>query len=232
MIPIIIIDLYYLTSLEKYIVSEINKRPKYFLSNSITIISQNFGIATSTISRLAKKIGFKNFKELKIFIGEKIKQIKTSFDFQYNDKLSNIIQNIKNINLYSIFDTINNLDLLEINDIINCIFISKRIFVFGVGSSIMICSELSNSLIKLGFNSYTSQDFYEQLLFLNTFKNNNMIILFSKAGYTREINELVKLSKKNNIKTILITNEHQSNNFINPDYKILYYSYYHEKITS
>ncbi|WP_338964193.1 MULTISPECIES: hypothetical protein [unclassified Spiroplasma] len=55
MIPIIIVDLYNFTSLEKQIVTEINNRPEYFLNNSIKIISKNFGIAASTISRLSKK---------------------------------------------------------------------------------------------------------------------------------------------------------------------------------
>lgn len=113
-----------------------------------------------------------------MFIYEKIKQIKSSFNFQYNDNLPNLIQKIKNINLYSVFETINNLDLLELENIINCIFISKRIFIFGVGSSAVICSELNNSLIKLGFNSYTSQDFHGQLLFLNSFNDNNLMIFF------------------------------------------------------
>ncbi len=122
-------DLYNLTSLEKYTAIEINKKPEYFLNNLITIISKKLGIATSTISRLSKKIGYKNFKELKMFIYEKIKQIKSSFNFQYNDNLPNLIQKIKNINLYSIFETINNLNLLELENIINCIFTSKRIFL-------------------------------------------------------------------------------------------------------
>ncbi|WP_283272058.1 hypothetical protein [Spiroplasma sp. SV19] len=60
----------------------------------------------------------------------------------------------------------------------------------------MICSELNKSLIKLGFNSYMSQDFYEQLLFLNSFKENALMILFSKSSYTREVCELLKLSKR------------------------------------
>lgn len=180
MIPIIALDLYNLTSLEKYVAIEINKKPEYFLNNSITIISKKLGIATSTISRLSKKIGYKNFKELKMFIYEKIKQIKSSFNFQYNDNLPNLIQKIKNINLYSIFETINNLNLLELENIINCIFTSKRIFVFGVGSSSVFCSELNDSLIKLGFNSYTSQDFCGQLLFLNSFNDNDLLILFFK----------------------------------------------------
>ncbi|WP_338991566.1 SIS domain-containing protein [Spiroplasma endosymbiont of Seladonia tumulorum] len=140
-----------------------------------------------------------------MFIYEKIKQIKSSFNFQYNDNLPNLIQKIKNINLYSIFETINNLNLLELENIINCIFTSKRIFVFGVGSSSVICSELNDSLIKLGFNSYTSQDFHGQLLFLNSFNDNDLLILFSKSGRTREILELLKLSRKNNIKTVLVT---------------------------
>ncbi|WP_338991564.1 hypothetical protein [Spiroplasma endosymbiont of Seladonia tumulorum] len=55
MIPIIALDLYNLTSLEKYVAIEINKKPEYFLNNSITIINKKLGIATSTISRLSKK---------------------------------------------------------------------------------------------------------------------------------------------------------------------------------
>ncbi|WP_348735665.1 SIS domain-containing protein [Spiroplasma endosymbiont of Ammophila pubescens] len=160
-----------------------------------------------------------------MFIYEKIKQIKSSFNFQYNDNLPNLIQKIKNINLYSIFETINNLNLLELENIINCIFTSKRIFVFGVGSSSVICSELNDSLIKLGFNSYTSQDFHDQLLFLNSFNDNDLLILFSKSGRTCEILELLKLSRKNNIKTVLVTTKQNNSDLIQPDYRILYHSY-------
>ncbi|WP_338991565.1 SIS domain-containing protein [Spiroplasma endosymbiont of Seladonia tumulorum] len=140
-----------------------------------------------------------------MFIYEKIKQIKSSFNFQYNDNLPNLIQKIKNINLYSIFETINNLNLLELENIINCIFTSKRIFVFGVGSSSVICSELNDSLIKLGFNSYTSQDFHGQLLFLNSFNDNDLLILFSKSGRTREILEILKNGIKYKIPITLVT---------------------------
>ena len=55
MILIIILSSYDLTYSEEHIAKEINKNLNYFIKNSITTIIQELGVATSIISRLAKK---------------------------------------------------------------------------------------------------------------------------------------------------------------------------------
>ncbi|AXF96790.1 SIS domain-containing protein [Spiroplasma phoeniceum] len=62
-------------------------------------------------------------------------------------------------------------------------------------------------------------------MFLNWFNNNDLMILFSKSGCTREIIELLKLSRKNNIKTVLVTTKQNNSDLIQPDYRVLYHSY-------
>ncbi|WP_368487192.1 MurR/RpiR family transcriptional regulator [Spiroplasma sp. DGKH1] len=228
MIPIIILSSYDLTYSEEHIAKEINKNPNYFIKNSITTISQELGVATSTISRLAKKLGYKTFKEFKLFIYEKNKQIKNNFSIENGGKLPKLIQKIKNFNMYSIFETINNLDPAELNSVIHCILKSKRIFIYGVGSGGMVASEMNNNLRRLGLNSHTSQDFHGQILFLNSFKENELFILFSTSGLTREIIELIKIAQHNNCQTLLITARQDLGKTLQPNFVLYYYVHYDE----
>ena len=92
----------------------------------------------------------------------------------------------------------------------------------------MVASKMNNNFQRLGLNSHTSQDFHGQILFLNSFKENELFILFSTSGLTRKIIELIKIAHHNNCQTLLITARQDLSKTLQPNFVLYYYVHYDE----
>ena len=120
---------------------------------------------------------------------------------------NNIIEEIRSEFLYQI----NNFPLKDIHNICNIIKESPgNIYFTGVGKSGNMASHCSDLLKCISLPS-----FYLDLLNsthgnIGTLKKNDIILLFSNSGNTKEIIELIPLFKKINVKTIGICSNKQS----------------------
>lgn len=69
-------DSYKKSSTEHQLIEHINNDPLMFVEKSINLISKKIHIATSTLTRAIRRIGFKNYKFFLNFLIEKISEYK------------------------------------------------------------------------------------------------------------------------------------------------------------
>lgn len=181
----------------------INNETEKFIQYSIKEISESMYVSIGSITRYVKKMGFKTFKELKIFvIKENERQIK-----YYSNNNSNFLENVNIFYLHSIEKTMNALNPQNLEQAYLTLKKSKKIICYGIGSSLNVAQEMAYNLHLINKETILAVNIHDIILNIKEKeKNDYTIIIFSKSMRTKENKFILDLLKKYNIKVILITN--------------------------
>lgn len=189
-----------LSKAEKKVADYILKEKGKIIYQTLLEISQNIDVGEATIIRFVRKIGFSGFQDLKFEIAKEDNTDKSdsnNYDNYIEGNAAEIVQTITNTKL-----TINKDNL---NLAIKMITDSKRVFFYGVGSSGFTANEAQNRFMRLGVVGSSIVDPHFQSMYSSICNAEDIIIVFSISGYTKDIIEAVKIAKEENTKVIAIT---------------------------
>lgn len=166
-------------------------------------LSRKLEIGQSNIIRFSQKLGYKGFRELQLDIHvdqeEEYKEI--------NEDDSTETTNNKIVSQYvSIAKATNSLNNADtIHECVQKIISAKRIVVYGVGNSNLFAEYLSNNLRKMQFDSFSSSNAHIIFTTAAGFHAEDLLILISETGETREIVKLAKIAGVHKTPVIAIT---------------------------
>ncbi|MBP2098510.1 MurR/RpiR family transcriptional regulator [Enterococcus rivorum] len=134
----------------------------------------------ATISRMAKKLGFKGFQEFKFAIKSYDKQEKsyvtTGYSIDFEQRIKNMVKQIST--------SLSSLSEVQINEIAFLIAQSENIEFFGVGGSMPICLAAARKLSFLGKKANARIDWDELTVMANNLTSDDLAVVVSHSGET------------------------------------------------
>ena len=194
-----------LTKSEKKIANFIMKNFEKTKTMTSYDISKKVNVGQATVIRFSKKLGYSSFNELinsinkldqedilekNISLGDDIATTNTKIANQYID----VIKLTLELNPVYVFE-----------EVIEAIIAAERIVVLGIGNSAIVSTDFVNKLARVGMNAFTNLDTHLQFSMISNLGKNDLLILISDSGETREIIEAAKLTKQNKTRIISIT---------------------------
>jgi DNA-binding MurR/RpiR family transcriptional regulator len=181
----------------------------FFVSNvklmdfSSKNIAQILYVSEATMSRFAKKCGYKGYREL-IYSYEK----DLEEELQDHD-ISLLTRRVKGNYKKLLDESFEILKEDQINRISTLLHDKKRVFVYGMGSSGYAALEFQLRFMRLGLNVEAVTD--SQMIQMNAalVDETNLIIAISLSGKTKEVMQAVRISKMNHAGVILITSNNK-----------------------
>lgn len=183
------------TSLEKTIAD-------FFINNtevtdfSAKNISTRLYVSEASLSRFAKKCGYKGYREF-LFYYEQCPVRKSTVDADRTKKVLNNYQELLNKS-YTLVDE------NQMQRLVNILLMKKRVYVYGKGSSGMVGQEMKLRFMRMGINIEVITD-------VDTMKMNSVlldedcvVIGISVSGRDIILNS-IKAAKKRDAITILLT---------------------------
>lgn len=201
---------------EEYIKEKITNNTDELIKYTLKKLSELWNVGQTSILRVANKMNFESFKDLQMhyYLKQKLNEM-TSVEFETDIKSNHdSIDNVFKKSFYSIlktWDFVNEESLFKIKDLINS---HKKIVFFGVGNSHNIAKMLSTSLSKIGYNSIIYSSTKEVLISIE-YSNieDNLFILYSNSGSTKEVVYIANKINSKNGKFILVTSD--NSNYLN-----------------
>ena len=181
----------FLTKSEKKVADFILNSGKTIIYSTMSDIKKNTKVGDATIIRFCQKIGFSGFSDLKIEIAKE--------DFSQKKEHPNSLTE-------ALYSTIRLLDEEKLNEAIKMITQSKNIYIFGVGSSGNTSLDLENMFLRVGVQAKAVLDPHFQAQVASLLTVNDLVIIFSLSGKTKDTYDSLKIAKKNGAKIIAITN--------------------------
>lgn len=193
----------------------------YILANSqsienmnITVFAKNCDASTATVTRFCQKLNFQSFANLKISLSS---INLSSYVAKKNNPLNKVHSFYKDI--ISSANNMVNLDDLKI--LYDKIKSSKRIYIYGIGSSGLTGIEFMIRLIRMGFHCQAITDSHLMIINSSILGKNDLIIAISSSGETVDVINAVNLARKNKSFVASITSFPTSTLALNSDFFII-----------
>lgn len=177
----------------------------FFLNNTkkINFQSKNLSkllyVSEATLSRFAKKCGFKGYREL-IFVYKK--------DLENNIKrkdISTLSAQVRNTYWRLLEENYELLDETQMVRVANMVSKCRRVCVYGMGSSGFAANEFRLRFMRTGLFVEAVTDSQMIQMCSALLDSEDLVIAISLSGKTKEILSGIRLAKEHNAKVILIT---------------------------
>ncbi|MED4018277.1 MurR/RpiR family transcriptional regulator [Sutcliffiella cohnii] len=193
---------------ERKIADYILKNPNKIIHSSINQLAEDLDVADSTVFRFCKRIGYKGYQAMKIALASEvvspIKDIHENVD--EGDSFDTIASKVFRANIETLEDTLQIVDEEQLQLAVDTIVSSKSVHVFGSGGSSIIALDAYHKLVRTGVNVHTVTDTHFQLMAASQLTEQDCAVLISHSGSSKDILHILNVVKKNNVKTIAITN--------------------------
>jgi DNA-binding MurR/RpiR family transcriptional regulator len=196
-------------------------------STPVAILAEKSDVSQVTWIRFCKAIGFEGLKELKKTLVQELNttpsESKEKMDFSDIRQYSTLeeMQNaIKSTTIQAVTSTLAMLDFEVLHTIVNLIAQADRVKLFGVGASALVAQDFYNKLLRINKNVIFSLDTHMQLTYGSNTSPEDLAIIFSYSGCTKEMIEVLNLAKKAQCPTIAITKYSKSPLANDSDYSL------------
>ena len=184
----------------------------YFINNykeAINESTQSIALITNTspatVIRFVKTMKFEGIQQLKLalaadidsdrkYICDEIINQKDGLEEIIEKNKRNIVNSIEK--LYALMD----MDLMK--QAIDAIDSARKIYLFGVGASGIVCYDINYKLSRIGKDVVFNNDIHLQLVNLNFIKKEDTCVCISYSGNTRETVLVAEIAKKAGAKTV------------------------------
>ncbi|GHU38374.1 transcriptional regulator [Bacilli bacterium] len=178
---------------------------------SIHELSDKIGISVATTSRFAKKIGYKNFQEMRLAFSNNTSARHSFFtSINEDDTLLNIASKTFNTNISSLQATGSMLSENILEKAYKLLQNANTLAFFGLGGSSVITFEAYHKFLRTPLKCFFNQDYHIQLMTAATLNENDVALVVSHTGRNKEVLEIVSILQGNHVPIIAITSSPSS----------------------
>lgn len=175
------------------------------------IAEANF-VHPSTLIRVAKKLGYKGWLELRNeFLDEQtylqtyFEDVDANFPFQSNDGLMTIANKMASLERTTIDDTLGLLNHDDLQKAKQLLLNAKQIKIFGSNANLLISQDFALKMRRIQKNVVTSQTMGEDAYEAFNSQEDTCAILISYTGENGFIMQIAKILRQQNIPIIALT---------------------------
>ena len=196
------------TKREKLIADYLLLKERRILNMSAKEISEITGTSAPTVVRFSKKLGFNSLNEMKLSLSISFENNKSDKKFEYLDEdlsVRNIINGIRQTFKNIVYVTSDLIKEDELEKAIEILINAKSIYIFGVGVSGLVGLDFYYKLSRIGKRCVYHNDAHLQVTSSVLIEKDDVALVISYSGETREVILCAENIKKNNVKLISIT---------------------------
>lgn len=174
------------------------KQIMYF---TITEFAKATDTGEATILRFCRSLGFDGYQVFKLQIARELSQQDLEYEREnsdYRTAIASAYGTAVSICLRGLSDEL-------LSNVSELILKARRISCFGVGNSYVAALELHNRLMAMGIPTVCEADAHVQNIMASTASDEDLVIVFSVSGSTKDVVEATKFAKHYGVKIVLIT---------------------------
>ena len=198
-----------LTNKEQQIASYILDYPGDVVRMSIDELASACNVSVSSVVRLCKTLGYSGYKELCRVLSMDLALNQqdniTYTDVRPGDSIQNIIRSVSMNSVKAIENTMAVLDETELEKAVEAISRARRVDFYGVGTSGTVALDAHNKFLRINKISIASADPHLQVLAATTLSPEDVVVLISYTGETKDILETADVINQTGATIISIT---------------------------
>lgn len=200
----------HLSQSQQSIANYILSHPDEVRNYTIYRLSEVSYASVSTIVRMCKTLGFEGYKEFHQSLCEELaiqdeRFAAPSSDITKEDSFADIIHKITFKNIQSLVETEQIMETNVLKECVEHMLKAKRILLFGLGASHIAARDLYLKLLRVNKDCIINEDSHLQLLSARNSTKEDLAIVISYSGQTKEIISCQEALRENQTPIIAIT---------------------------
>ena len=199
-----------LTSKEQNVAQFIIDYPSEVVQMSIGDLAVTCGTSISTVVRLCKSAGYTGHKdlcrELSVDLIQPPSVVPADYtDMHPGDSLDKIVNTVFASDIRAIENTMSVLKIDQLELAVAAILKAKRIDFYGLAASGAVALDACNKFVRINKISMSSSDPHQQLLNASMLNPEDVAVLISYSGNTKDILETAEVAKQSKATLISLT---------------------------
>jgi DNA-binding MurR/RpiR family transcriptional regulator len=185
--------------------------PTQAVQLGITALAECAGTSSAAIIRLANRLGYKGFSDLRMSLAKEVFSSEPSQkDFllpnlSASASANDIVKTMVGLTSESVAGIDKVLDRPTLESVVEIIRKAKHVLISGIGASGVVATDLQQKLARLGILAVYTADSDMQVVQSCSLDQNDAIIAISYSGETGDVLKVAKEAKKNGTPVIAIT---------------------------
>jgi DNA-binding MurR/RpiR family transcriptional regulator len=199
------------TKAEKKVADYILENPKKVLFMSISDLAEACNVGDTSVFRFCKTMNVKGYQEFKMMLSLSMRQAapdptaEQGKSITLQDNIEDLVKKVLAENVSAIQETYSLINLKTVSAAVDALSEAKRILFFGVGTSMLTAMKAMNKFLRIEPKVSCIMDANMQLITASTLNADDVALIFSYSGSTKDTVEIAKSAKRAGAKTILIT---------------------------
>ncbi|MBO0600705.1 MurR/RpiR family transcriptional regulator [Sporosarcina sp. E16_3] len=197
------------TNTEKKVADYILENTKSVIYMSITDLADICDVGESSIFRFCKTLKLRGYQEFKIALANnntleyEMPQLSSKITMQ--DTIDELSSKILATTVNALTETHNLININDVSEAVDMIIKGDRIHFFGVGASLMTALDAKNKFMRITNKTECSIDSHLQIMSASLMTKNEVAVLISYSGSTKDTIEVAKVAKERGANIISIT---------------------------
>lgn len=198
------------TRVEKKVADYVLEHPMEVLFMSITELSDACGVGETSVFRFCRTVGLGGYQEFKMQLSLSTQTgggLTGHLDggIREEDDLASLVEKVLQNNLRVLKETAALLDVQDLNRAVELMVGARRITFFGVGASLTAAMKASHKFLRIEPMAECVNDAHTQAMVAATLTEEDVAVVFSYSGSTKDTNAVAKLAHEAGAKVIAIT---------------------------
>lgn len=203
--------------------------PEFVSNATIGVTAKQVGCSEATLVRLAKRLGYQGYPELREnLLREDADEIASIIRINSDDSSQTITSNIVNATILSLRDSIASLDYKHLDSAITAISGARRILFATAGDANVVALAGVQKFARIGLPASYNADYDAQLIALSQMTHGDVLFCVSHSGRTKNVYNLAKVAKSRSVLVIALTSFPESPLAKSSDITLLTVSFTHD----
>lgn len=199
------------TKVEQKIADYVLQNPQKVLYMSITDLAAACRVGDTSVFRFCKSLKFQGYQEFKMYLAQSIdiddefEGDKETAETDGKDNMNNLAMKILNNHIDALNETYSLINYDDIKKTVDFMIKAKRICFFGVGSSLITALDAKNKFMRVMPKVECTFDSHFQAMEASLLTADDLAIMISYSGSTKDIIETAKICKENSVTVVCVT---------------------------
>lgn len=196
-----------LSKSERKVAEQILAAPQEAIRVSIASLARSAEVSEPTVNRFCHRLGIRGFPDFKLQLAQSLAQNVNwvSHDVDENDSVERYSHKIFDSALAGLQRVRNQLDPAKVQQAVTMLARADKIAFFGLGASAVVAHDATNKFLRFNVPVIWSDDIVIQRMSCINSRPNEVFVLISHTGRTKNMVELARLARVNGSTVLAIT---------------------------
>lgn len=202
-------EYYQLTASEKKLANFVVAHGQQSQSMSISELAAACGVAEATISRFCRRMGYRGYSAFRLATAAstaaRLDSGPLMGEIQPDDTVEDLCGKLAGAEIDAIRETQTLIRPGDVHAAVGALLDAKTVLCMGQGGSMLMAEEAAHLFTTAFPGFFAVRDSHMQVIAVSNLTGDDAILFFSYSGATKDMMDVMKLAKKRQARTVLVT---------------------------